>query len=313
MKNAFGESTARDIRSGKAWKVGPGSSFRANKSIIHAVYDYYGGLYSRNRSKCVWAGLGRVAGGPFFWGFQFIDDWIRSIDDDPCFKVPDTWGGTAFQLFFCDPTNPSEEANVVIRANCQAAIEALMQMGRAIFEDLAWQHEAYLAGGLSEILRVATPGVIDSKDERQRECLGAWRLIDGADAFEGNRVLFRREQLYTITDGYAALRSLLGVPSIMSVLASSPHPWGQSFYDYWHATSAPLPAWGGDPKWTPKPSGQWWPQVVLTHDVTTDLERWSWMTNDIYPKWMSVDEGKRRTMVELTLEKLCAHDWPAGL
>jgi hypothetical protein len=54
---------------------------------------------------------------------------------------------------------------------------------------------------------------------------------------------------------------------------------------------------------------------VWSHDVTIDADRWSWMRDNIYPTWMAptVSEGKRGLMVGLTLENLCAHNWPPGL
>ncbi len=322
MKSAFGESTARDIRDNGAWFVGPGASFRANKSIIHAVYDYYGAVNTRNPNKCLWAGLGRVAGGPFFWGFEFIDNWIQMIEADPCFGPPDTW----VKALICSvpelsssgiavPGAPNPDAdralNLIIHAQLQSAIESLMTMGRKIFEDLAWQHEAYLAGGLSEILRLAgQPGVFDPSADLQQACVDAWTSIDGdaTGALHGNCALFQREQLQTIPPGYRALHSLIAVPTVMSFLAVSPHPWGQSFFDYWQMTGVNVPPWGGDPK-AALPQGQTRIGAVISHDVTNDADRWSWMQNNVYPTWMSASDDKRKKMVALPLETLCSRDW----
>jgi hypothetical protein len=325
MTTAFGEPTARDIRDKKAWFVGEGASFRANKRIIHAVYDYYGAVNKRNPSKCLWAGLGRVAGGPFFWGFEFIDNWIQSIEADPCFAPPDTW----IKALVCSASsagsgvpynsgvpNPDVQRgmNVIIHSELQSAIEALMKMGRDIFIDLAWQHEAYLAGGLTEILRLNQPTVFDRAPELQKDCINAWTNIDGdsAGALRGNCALFQREQLQTIPPGYKDLHALLGVPTVMSFLAHSPHPWGKSFFDYWQMTGVTAPPWGGDPK-TALPQGQNVVTAVFSHDVTEDGDRWSWMQNNVYPTWMSVSDDKRKTMVGLSLEDLCARRWPPDL
>jgi hypothetical protein len=318
MKNAFGETTAAAIRAGTAWNVGPGSSFQANRDIIHAVYDYYGGLYNRNPSKCIWGGLGRVAGGPFFWGFQFIDNAIQMINQDPC-QFPDNWTQAFKDLIACnpeiDPTAIERRGAEAVIASyyLQPSIETLMSMGKLIFYDLAWQHEAYLGGGLSEILRLgAQPGVFDSKDDRQRECLDAWRLIDSSDAgnaSQGNLRLFSREQLYTISPGYALLQGRVLEPQTISFLAASPHPWGKSFFD-WNGGNGP-PTWNTNI--SPAPSNTNWIMVVMNDNVTIDAQRWAWMSQNIYPTWMGASEDKRATMVNLTLEALCAHQWPAGL
>jgi hypothetical protein len=190
-----------------------------------------------------------------------------------------------------------------------------MTMGKDIFFDLAWQHEAYLAGGLSEILRLAgTPGTFDSQPDFDKQCVTAWTAIDAdaQGALSGNCLLFQREQLHTIPPGYKSLHALLGVATVMSFLANTPHPWGKNFFDYWELTDVKVPPWGGDPK-TALPHGQWYTTAVWSHDVTNDGDRWSWMQNNIYPTWMSVSEGKRATMVGLSLEDLCARKWPPGL
>jgi hypothetical protein len=318
MTTAFGEPTARDIRDKKAWFVGQGASFRANKRIIHAVYDYYGAVNKRNPSKCLWAGLGRVAGGPFFWGFELIDNMIQSIEADPCFAPPDAW--TAFVCSLGPPNSPPGPTldvrglNIAIHAECQSAIESLMKMGRDIFMDLAWQHEAYLAGGLSEILRLDQPNVFDQDSELQKNCVQAWKDIDGdsTGALRGNCALFQREQLHTIPPGYKALHALLGVPTVMSFLASSPHPWGKSFFDYWEMKGVTVPPWGGDPK-TALPQDQSYFGARFSHDVTEDGDRWSWMQNSVYPTWMSVSDDQRKTVVGMSLEDLCARRFPPGL
>ena len=61
------------------------------------------------------------------------------------------------------------------------------------------------------------------------------------------------------------------------------------------------------------PTGQSWLSTVWPHDVTKDADRWSWMENEVCPKWLSVIQSKRERMIGTALEKLCAHDWPTGL
>jgi hypothetical protein len=184
-----------------------------------------------------------------------------------------------------------------------------MKMGRAIFEDLAWQHEAYLGGGLTEILRLAAAGAYHSDKEKQ-QCVDAWTAIDRDDGgtWEGNLKLFEREQLTIISGGYKELDRLLAVPAIMSFLANSPHPWGKSFYSF-YSYRVNVPAWGGDPK-APHP-GFDLPDV--SQSVTNDGERWVWMRDNIYPTWRSAGDGKRRQMIDLSLDDLSNHHWPAGL
>jgi hypothetical protein len=98
-------------------------------------------------------------------------------------------------------------------------------------------------------------------------------------------------------------------PQTISFLAASPHPWGKSFFD-WNGGNGP-PTWNTNI--SPAPSNTNWIMVVMNDNVTIDAQRWAWMSQNIYPTWMGASEDKRATMVNLTLEALCAHQWPAGL
>jgi hypothetical protein len=266
--NAFGASTAKDIRDGKLWNVGWLGTFDDNKSIIHAVYDYYGTLYDRNPAKCHWAGLARIAGGPFFKGFALISTMEKAAA-----------AVTSTMPIFGPLAGPGA-------VECHAALKTLMEMGKRIFTDMAWQHEAYTVGGIAEIRRLKAAGEFDRpyKDEPvPHDTPDAWETIDRDDpgSWSGNTDLFRREQLTIIPPGYSVLHLLPGVGPIMTANADSPHPWGHSFNDFFHQSS-----------------------LLESHWVTIDADRWLWMSQDILPTYQARSESERGTLVHKSLEDL---------
>jgi hypothetical protein len=291
--NAFGRSMADEIQGGTVWAVDdPQATFPASKDIIRNVYDYYGALNKRNPQKCIWAGLARVAGGPFFGGFCKIDEIERTAKGylDRCEHPPASfWESLGRED--CESGSLFLEENQTYE-ECQASISALMAMGRHIFNDLAWQHEAYLAGGLTEILRLAQSGQFGAGNgfADATECVDVWTTIDKDDdgAWSGNLRLFEREQLATIPFGYRRLEGQFAVPTILNYLAKSPHPWGRSFDDFYNQF----------------PTG--------SHGVTNDRDRWTWMRDEVYPTWRKAGDGKRNTLIGKTLDDLVAGVKPAG-
>jgi hypothetical protein len=98
-------------------------------------------LYLQRPSQFWWAGMGKMAGGAVFNGLT-----------DPGFLGSRLGSG-----------NLGKSLRV-----------AFVYMGKAIFDDLAWQHVAYRDGGLAEIHRIAQtdPMALDSG------AVAAWEDID---------------------------------------------------------------------------------------------------------------------------------------
>jgi hypothetical protein len=286
--NAFGSDVAAEITAGSVWQVidNPSATFSENQDIIQHVYDYYGALNNRNSKKCVWAGLARIAGGPFVRGFRRIDQVERQAKAylDQCLRFPQGFWETLGHSEDCSGLAEAEEAQAW--SECDVSIRALMRMGRDIFDDLAWQHEAYIQGGLVEIQRLAGAGEFAAHDgfSDATACVAAWTMIDQDDdgVWSGNLELFRREQLVTIPPGYRKLEGQFAVSTVMTYMAQSPHPWGRSFDDYFHQT--PL---GG-------------------RYVTNDRDRWDWMSNEVLPTWRRAGESKRQALIRKSLEDLVA-------
>jgi hypothetical protein len=170
-------------------RIDPGSwhprrGLRENMRTVKAVYGYYGQLFL-DRRCLLWAGMAAMIGPAFFAGFEDLG----ILPDDLRAAVIAMFGRTSGRL--------------AGRAAGELGYyeTTFLTMQKKIFEDQAPMHEAYLAGGMAEIEKFYTAGIIDTAT------LQAWRQIDiGRDAVsdsvaDGNRMLLFREQ-YDIIDRY---------------------------------------------------------------------------------------------------------------
>ena len=109
-------------------------------------------------------------------------------------------------------------------------------MQREIFDDLAWQHEAFVLGGAPLMREIAArnPNELLARD------VDAWEDIGSGDAEriqQGNADLLLREQERVIQDDYDAMREHHGpVGDVFtygfSTMAENPMPGGQAYRDY---------------------------------------------------------------------------------
>jgi hypothetical protein len=303
-QRAFGWELAREISAGNAWD--PTKGFAASKHIIADVYDYYGALYRRNPKKFQWAGLARMAGGPFYKGFCDMEDARQAVVAILKLKhgalregvLMEAVVDVASQIVFGPlgvVMGPARDETIDIALQHAAthlgqALEHLMVMGKNIFGDLAWQHEAYHELGLSEIKRFA------DLNQLGVGYYEAWKKIDSGDPqkiWEGNCKLLWYEQHDIIARGYAKLQKMVFVPTAMSALAQSPHPWGEPFYAYYDAPPG-IPPLLKSPSLVP----------VLTRDVTRFNDRWGWLENNIWLTWKAHSEAQRTSLINRSLADL---------
>lgn len=172
----------------------PEAGFDANHLTVLAVYDYYLGLYGRD-GDLHWAALARLAGAPVYAGMLELGA--------PAAQAP-----------------PMGEASEWMRTQ-------LMVMQQAIFDDLAWQHEAYLAGGLE-----ALEAHVDT-DYFNVVTFDAWQHIASGDpdrVAEGTRELVYREQDPVLQPFYDEWREHAELHTVVtSANAQSPVPGGMPF------------------------------------------------------------------------------------
>jgi len=153
----------------------------------------------------------------------------------------------------------------------------LLATQRAIFEDLAWQHEAFVQAGPAE--PAATAGA-------QAD---AWRDIGSGDPGRirrGNRELLLREQKTVVAPFYGEIRAMKDfdmIPDRMSREALSPIPGGKPFRE-----------------------------VVPGGDITVFEDRWKWIETDMLPAYEGLTPQRRRRLVGTPLGDLAARRWPPG-
>jgi hypothetical protein len=240
----------------------PENGFAANRENVRRVYDYYGDLYQQAPHKLLWAGLARLGGLEVFYpGFLLLDatrrvaageivpwlsqiPWVRQLLDD---MLP--------------------EAAILAALECH-----LLQIQKSIFEDLAWQHEAYLHGRLDWLWRCYQADLLQQSD------FEAWSKIHQEDDPEaigdGNKVLVWREQerivqpIYDMLDQelllarwYFADRAFLHPLCAMSALAMAMHGHMESFHE-----------------------------VMPEGNIMNLTDRWQWIEEDVYPCWLRLHQ-----------------------
>ena len=183
-----------------------------NRAAIEAVYKYYGELYLEH-PQLRWAGLASMIGSAFYAAFRDIG-FLPNIARRGVLAVmrtvpPALLRHAGGDLGFYERT--------------------FLVMQKKIFEDAATMHEAYLAGGITEIERLHAARIIDAATVR------AWKDIDEGHRSanrelvdSGNRTLLFREQHDIIDRFYVQmlrhrppagavftyLSTLVGAPSV---------------------------------------------------------------------------------------------------
>jgi hypothetical protein len=196
----------------------------------------------------LWAGLGRMAGGPVVGG----------LDGDPGFIA----------------------SNIMVR------------IGRDIFFDLAWLHEAYLDHP-SEAIKLGhlhdrfnrypayfngAPGSVHAFPSRSYGA--AYNKITTGMVSEGNQDLLENEQWSIIQPHYDFLRNgLLSLSGLVSPFTNNVHPYHRAFL-----VDIPLG------------------NILIAED------RWHWitLTNGMLQRWWDIGVTERTRLVSLPFGDICA-------
>jgi hypothetical protein len=233
----------------------PDAGFTATKPIVERVYAYDMELFNHDE-KLLWAGMAKLAGGQVYRGLTVTQ------------ATMDAAAMTADQVVSAD-----------ILIGYASTVQVKLLVGqRAIFDDLAWQHQAFVEGGLPALEAASPAGLID-----------AWRDIASGDpgrVRRGNRALLRREQEVVLAPFYASIRDIPDfemIPKRMSADALSPIPGGKPFRE-----------------------------VVPGGDITVFADRWKWIETDMLPAYEGLTPARRRQLVNTPLADLAAHRRPPG-
>jgi hypothetical protein len=247
----------------------PRAGFKHNEQTFLKVYRYYESLY-RADNRLRWAAMAKLAGGEVYRGYrdQILPNmrfgkFLKSGSRDK-YTVLDLAGDAYYHY----------AATLDIR---------LLEMQKAIFMDLAWQHQAYRDGGIKAIAAARARGELDDG------LLKAWQDIDSGDPTRvnaGNKELLRREQFEVLQGGaggkgfYALIQDIPDndlIPEAMSEEARSPIPGGKPFA-----------------------------AVVKGGDITKFADRWAWLERDMIPAFERLDAATLGSLVQKPLADLAA-------
>jgi hypothetical protein len=234
----------------------PDAGFKDNETVVERVYAYDMGVFNHNENL-LWAGMAKLAGAQVHRGLAVTQ------------ATMDAAAMTADQV----PT-----ADVIIGYASMVQVKLLVGQ-RAIFEDLAWQHQAFVEAGLPALMALSAPGLP----------LDAWRDIASGEpgrVRRGNKVLLRREQEVVLAPCYASIRAIPDfdqIPERMSADALSPVPGGKPFRE-----------------------------VVPGGDITVFADRWKWIETDMLPAYERLTPERRRQLVNTPLTDLAARRLPPG-
>ncbi len=233
-----------------AWDASRG--FAANRARIVQVYDYYRTLYLKAPDLFLWAGLGRMAGGAVVGGMDFLLGM------------------------------PAMGESVLT--------QTMVEIGKAIFDDLTWFHEAYLD---DPSLLPALAATYDSESPAACSYAQAWSDIlsgDAARVVQGNAALLQNEQQTIIQPRYdriAASPELFTPVTFRRTRAFTGivHPYHRDFL-------------------TSLPQG----------DVITFADRWQWITmpDGMWAKWAvmpTVAADERTRLVSLDFSDLLSQSF----
>jgi len=160
-------------------KWNPAKGLDANDETVRKVYAYYKEL-GLERGEFQWMKMAAIGGPLFYAGFKDIDAAgdVSPLSGDELDFLPNSWGTGSDEL--------------------RGYEGQFLRIQKAIFSDLAWQHEAFALGGAGVIHRAVDklpaserPTVFDPRTSQ------AWDAIDSGDPARiaaGNFQLLRREQ-----------------------------------------------------------------------------------------------------------------------
>jgi uncharacterized protein DUF2515 len=242
----------------KKWD--PSDGFADNKDNIQKVYALYAQWYLAH-PELKWAGMAKLAGGSVYGGL------LKLQDERPGWSPRDII--VPFLVY-----------DKVKQRQMDKVERIFVDMQKNIFMDLAWQHQAYVEGGLSAL------GAAYNRGDMSAANYEAWVKIasgDKAAQWEGNKALLMREQSEVLPPGYERIRDLTGGGTIAENISEN--------------TQSPLP--GGAPFQTLYPDG----------DVTKFEDRWKWIDEHMLPEYKALGDDHTRALVAQPLEQLANREF----
>lgn len=171
----------------------------------------------------------------------------------------------------------------------------MVRIGRDIFFDLVWLHEAFLDrpdtvveladlhDRFNTYARYNALGLVTYQHRAPaRSYKEAWAKITSGDPVrvaEGNRDLLENEQWSIIQPHYDHLRTL--------PFAGLPSPFTNNIHPYHRAFIVERP----------------------TGDILHAPDRWAWITGDMWEKWALAGVDERKRLVTIPFDRICRGDF----
>ena len=235
----------------------PSRGFGANRPRIVKLYEYYKTIFNLNPDRFLWAGLGRMAGGSVVGGLDFMTGM------------------------------PYGDSNPIANT--------MVEVGKAIFEDLAWLHEAYLDDPAAAIVLAGAYDLARRSRRSYAEALTRIFSGDVAQIAEGNKALLEIEQYSIIQPLYDRLRNSneYGMFRLARTATANVHPYHRDFI-----LASP---------------------TIIPWDITVFNDRWAWITEPggMWEKWaegyrgptVGVSSAERSRLVNLPFDKIVRRDF----
>ncbi len=231
-----------------------------NVARVQAIYYYYQQLFKQMPEKFMWAGMAKTAAAPIYAGMSDMSSWLWATDPIP----PD------------DDRDPGVDIFVKL---------LLLGGQKAIYEDKAWAHRAYLASGNWALDWVRSQTLANPPTE-----FPAWVSLDAgiqdSDQVvinQANHDLLQREQRDVIQTYYASYAT----PYFMKQ-----PPSGFSFFGRWieivgavHLTPnanglVNTGEWlSANANKNPMPGGPKFRDIVPGGRIDNYQDRWNWTAN----------------------------------
>jgi hypothetical protein len=201
----------------------PEQGYSANRPRIVKLYDYYRDTYLKQPTVFLWAGLGRMAGGAVVGGLDFL-------------------------------ISTSSEGFLT---------KTMVKIGKLIFQDLAWLHEAFIDDPNTAITLAAQR---DAESPARRNYADAFRDIASGDDTRiaaGNQALLENEQFSIIQPQYDAIAQSddCGTFAKTSAFTGAIHPYHRDFIVRFPQSNVTVAndRWA----WITEPEGMWAKWVVM--------------------------------------------------
>ncbi len=279
-------------QSKEEWKAAAESGLPSRERIIQrnrAITAHYARLYVEHQDIFKWAGMAAFASNQVGVALAFVEMMLtpgRMMEEGKGRKEDDLLGGIG--SFFAEAARtlfslPFSVYDFASRNMLLNDLEEIRKGNNAIYNDIAWAHQAYLKGGLGEIE--------NNISENEREFLfSGFRMIDegrallesGTDSEKakalirsGNVKLLRHEQINTLGPVFDAIspqgRIVVSFGSELNFGEAAPSGCFSraSFADHFGYLET----------------------LTGTRSVTNPEHRWQWIEENVLPAWYAVDEG----------------------